>query len=176
MTFKPVYMKKEIQHSLSQLLTSGIRDLYRAEKDIARILPKMIRAADSPVLKRAFQEHLNITKTHVVRLKEVFGWIRRKPKGKKCIPIRNIIKEGRYALELAVNGSAVRDLTLILTAQKMEHYEIAGYAILANLASALSLDNVARALLSTHSEEVEAGIMYNDIASNDVIHPEFHLN
>ncbi|MCG2615146.1 DUF892 family protein [Terrimonas sp. NA20] len=169
-------MKKEIRKSLSRLLTSGIRDLYCAEKEIARVLPKMIRAATSPILKRAFQEHLDITHIHVNRLLEVFRWIGHKPKGKKCVPIRNIIREGKYARELAVNGSASRDLGLIFTAQKMECYEIAGYAILANVATELLLDNVADTLFRTHEEEVEAGTMYADIASNDIIHPAFHLN
>lgn len=169
-------MKKDDLYSLHKLLIAGIRDVYCAEKDIAFALPKMIGDATSLILKQAFQEHLEVTNTQVNRLKKIFKWMESKPKGSKCVIIQTILKEGKSLIDFAGKGTAARDMGLILIAQKIEHYEIAAYGTLTKLASALFLDKVAKNLMRTLDEELEAGLMYADIALNDVDYPASHPN
>lgn len=162
-------MEKPVNDSmLQEFFTEEIKDIYYAEKHIIKTLPKMMKAATSPVLKTAFQEHLDVTKTHVSRLEKVFELVGKKPQVKKCEAIEGITKEGERIIEETEKGTATRDVGLILAAQKMEHYEIATYGGLAQLAATLGMDKAAEHLNATLDEEKEADSMLSDIAENDI--------
>lgn len=153
---------------LQEFFGEEIKDIYYAEKHIIKVLPKMMKAATSPELKQAFQEHLDVTKTHVKRLEEVFELLNIKPQAKKCDAIEGITKEGESIIEETEEGTATRDVGLILAAQKVEHYEIATYGGLAQLATTLGLDEVSELLTATLEEEKEADAMLSGIAESDV--------
>ena len=153
---------------LQEFFGEEIKDIYYAEKHIIKTLPKMMKAATSPELKQAFQEHLEVSKTQVTRLEKVFELLGKKPQAKKCDAIEGITKEGEGIIEDTEQGTATRDVGLILSAQKVEHYEIATYGGLAQLATTLGLDEVAELLHATLEEEKEADSMLSNIAENDV--------
>lgn len=153
---------------LQEFFGEEIKDIYYAEKHIIKTLPKMMKAASSPELKQAFQEHLDVTKNHVTRLENVFELLGKKPQAKKCDAIEGITKEGESIIEETEEGTATRDVGLILAAQKVEHYEIATYGGLAQLATTLGLDDVAELLTATLEEEKEADSMLSGIAENEV--------
>lgn len=162
-------MAKSVDNSmLQEFFAEEIKDIYYAEKHIIKTLPKMMKAASSTELKQAFQEHLDITKMQVTRLENIFGLLGKKPQAKKCEAIEGITKEGESIIEETEAGSATRDVGLILAAQKVEHYEIATYGGLAQLATTLGLDEVAELLTATLEEEKEADTMLSAIAENDV--------
>ena len=153
---------------LHQLFLDGIKDVYYAEKHITKTLPKMIKAATSAELKGAFEEHLVITKEQTARLEQVFALLETKPQAKKCEAIEGITKEGESIIADTEQGTATRDVGLILAAQKVEHYEIASYGGLAQLATTLGLSEVAELLTQTLEEEKEADTMLTAIAENDI--------
>jgi len=153
---------------LQDFFAEEIKDIYYAEKHIIKTLPKMMKAATSPELKTAFQEHLNVTKTHVTRLEKVFELLGKKPQAKKCDAIEGIAKEGESIIEETEEGTATRDVGLILAAQKVEHYEISTYGGLSQLATTLGMDEAAELLTATLEEEKEADTMFSSIAENDV--------
>lgn len=153
---------------LQEFFAEEIKDIYYAEKHIIKTLPKMMKAATSPELKTAFQEHLNVTKTHVTRLEKVFELLGKKPQAKKCDAIEGIAKEGESIIEETEEGTATRDVGLILAAQKVEHYEISTYGGLSQLATTLGMDEAAELLTATLEEEKEADTMFSSIAENDV--------
>jgi ferritin-like metal-binding protein YciE len=153
---------------LMEFFTDELKDIYYAEKHIIKTLPKMIKAANSPELQQAFQEHLEVTKTHVVRLEEVFAAVDKKPQAKKCEAIEGITKEGEGVIEDTEKGTATRDVALIMAAQKVEHYEIATYGGLAQLARTLGLEDVAELLNTTLEEEKEADSSLTSLAESDI--------
>ena len=153
---------------LQEFFVDGIKDIYYAEKHIIKALPKMMKAATSSELKQAFKEHLEVTKTHVTRLENVFELLGKKPQAKKCEAIEGITKEGEGIIEETEAGTATRDVGLIMAAQKVEHYEIATYGGLAQLATTLGLEEAAGLLTATLDEEKEADTMLTDIAENNV--------
>ncbi len=160
--------KGENDSMLQEFFADEIKDIYYAEKHIIKTLPKMIKAATSNELKQAFQEHLEVTKTHVTRLEQVFGLLGKKPQAKKCDAIEGITKEGEGIIEDTEAGTATRDVGLIMAAQKVEHYEIATYGGLAQLATTLGYDEAAQLLTATLDEEKEADTMLTDIAEKNV--------
>lgn len=153
---------------LQEFFVDGIKDIYYAEKHIIKALPKMMKAATSSELKQAFKEHLEVTKTHVTRLENVFELLGKKPQAKKCEAIEGITKEGEGIIEETEAGTATRDVGLIMAAQKVEHYEIATYGGLAQLATTLGLEEAAGLLTATLDEEKEADTMLTDIAENNI--------
>lgn len=153
---------------LQEFFEDNIRDIYYAEKHIIKTLPKMMEAATSPELKQAFQEHLEVTETQATRLEKIFELLGKPPQAKKCDAIEGITKEGEDIIDETEEGTATRDVGLILAAQKVEHYEIATYGGLAQLATTLGLDEVAELLKETLEEEKEADNMLSGIAENDV--------
>ena len=110
----------------------------------------------------------DVTKTHVTRLEQVFGLLGKKPQAKKCDAIEGITKEGEGIIEDTEAGTATRDVGLIMAAQKVEHYEIATYGGLAQLATTLGYDEAAQLLTATLDEEKEADTMLTDIAEKNV--------
>ena len=138
--------------SLEVLLQQEIKDLYSAENQLVKALPKMAKAATSPELNEAFKTHLEETKVHVQRLEEVAKLLETTPKGKVCKAMQGLVEEGSEVVEEDSEGN-IKDLALIGAAQKVEHYEIAGYGTARALAEALGLDEVVELLQTTLDEE-----------------------
>lgn len=153
---------------LKEFFVECLQDIYYAEKAITKALPKMMKAASSEELKGAFEDHLAVTEEQVSRLEQVFEAIGEKAKGKKCEAIEGIIKEGESIIEDTDEGTATRDVGLIMAAQKVEHYEIATYGGLVQLAQTLGEGEAAALLQETLDEEKETDQLLTDIAENDV--------
>ena len=153
---------------LLELFTDGIKDIYWAEKALIKTLPKMKKAATSPELQAAFQDHLEVTTTQATRLEQVFQLLGTPAKAKKCEAMDGLIKEGESIIEDTEKGTATRDVGLILAAQKVEHYEIATYGGLAQLARTLGKNDIAQILETTLAEEKETDTLLTGIAENDV--------
>lgn len=154
-------------HNLKDLLVLQLEDLYDAEKRLTEALPKMASAAHSPELKSAFQKHLTETKTHVTRLENVFKELGHKADRETCDAMKGLIKEGEEMIE-AKGDPAVRDAALIAAAQRVEHYEMAGYGTLRNFAQRLGHHLAADLLQETLDEEGNADKMLTEIADNIV--------
>ncbi|KQM78485.1 hypothetical protein ASE74_13355 [Pedobacter sp. Leaf216] len=153
---------------LKELFIDGIRDLYWAENHLVKSLPKMISAATSSALISAIESHLSETKGHVARIEQIFTLLGEKAVAKKCDAMEGLTKEGEGVIEETQPGSATRDAGIILASQKVEHYEIAAYNGLYQLATTLGLQEVADVLEQTLSEEKLADSKLSDIAGNEV--------
>lgn len=153
---------------LEKFFQDELKDIYWAEKHLVKTLPKMKKAATSSELQAAFDDHLAVTKGHVERLEQVFEMLGKKAQAKKCDAMAGITEEGEGIIEETEEGTATRDVGLILSAQKVEHYEIATYGGLTQLARTLGLDDVADVLATTLEEEKEADTTLTDIAENGV--------
>jgi ferritin-like metal-binding protein YciE len=138
--------------SLHDLFVDELKDLYNAENQLVKALPKMAKAASSDELRSAFQEHLEQTKEHVNRLEKVFKELNCNPKGKKCRAMEGLIEEGSERLDGDADG-AVKDAALIAAAQRVEHYEIAGYGCVRTYAEQLGHSEAANLLQQTLDEE-----------------------
>ncbi|HVF97555.1 MAG TPA: ferritin-like domain-containing protein [Flavisolibacter sp.] len=153
---------------LREFFIDGLKDIYYAEKHIAKTLPKMKRAATSVELQQAFENHRVMTLEQVVRLEQVFELMEEKAKGKKCEAIEGITKEGEGIIEETEKGTSTRDVGLIISAQKVEHYEIAAYGGLAQLARTLGEEEVAGLLAQTLEEEKQTDVLLTGIAESSV--------
>lgn len=160
--------KSDPKPALLEFFKDELKDIYWAEKHLVKALPKMQKAATSPKLAQAIGEHLEATRTHVTRLEDVFGLLGERAQAKKCDAMEGLVKEGQGIIEDTDAGTAVRDVGLILAAQKVEHYEIATYGGLTQLAKTLGLNEVKNLLGQTLNEEKEADEMLTSIAENDV--------
>jgi ferritin-like metal-binding protein YciE len=160
--------------SLKQLLVEELKDLYSAEKQIVRALPKIVRGAASEELKSALAEHLEATKGQVTRLEEVFSHLEEKARAKPCKGMEGLLKEGAECLEEVEKGQ-LRDLQLIGAAQRVEHYEVAAYGTAKAMAESLGLSDAAELLDETLKEEEEAdqkltevaGALYGEVLSGN---------
>src|SRR5262245_38401462 len=138
--------------SMQDLYIEELKDLYNAETQLVKALPKMAKAASHPKLRSAFEEHLEVTKEQVNRLEKIFEDLEESPKGKKCKAMEGLIKEGSEMV--GEDGEdAVRDAGLIAAAQKVEHYEIAGYGCARTFARLLGFEEAATLLQQTLDEE-----------------------
>lgn len=153
---------------LLEFFTDELKDIYWAEKHIVKTLPKMKKAATSEELKQAFDEHTEQSKNHVARLEQVFEILGKPARGKKCEAIEGITKEGESIIEDTEAGTSTRDVGLILAAQKVEHYEIATYGGLAQLAETLGQSAAAQLLRETLEEEKETDTLLTTIAENSI--------
>ena len=156
--------------TLKTLYIDELRDLYNAENQLIKALHKMAKAASSEELQEAFEKHLEQTKTHVDRLEEVFEEIGEKPKGKTCRAMKGLIEEGSEILHEDREESVI-DAGIIVAAQKVEHYEIAGYGSVRTFAQLLGKDRSADLLQTTLEEESEANELLNKLAE-DIVNPE----
>ena len=138
--------------SLQNLYVEELKDIYNAEQQIIKALPKMVEGASHNNLKRAFTEHLEVTKEQVRRLETIFDELGEKPTGKKCKGMEGLLEEGSELLEEKGDPDVI-DAGLIGAAQKVEHYEIAAYGTVRNLALQLGLQNHADLLQQTLDEE-----------------------
>lgn len=155
--------------SFDRLYLMELRDLYSAENQLTRALPKMAKAAASPKLSEAFQMHLEETRTHVDRLEKIFGDLGVSPKGHKCAAMQGLISEGQEILDADADPE-VRDAALIGAAQRIEHYEMAGYGCARTYAHMLGRHADKELLQSTLDEEGKADKKLNKIAMT-VINP-----
>lgn len=160
--------KEEIQSALLEFFVDEVKDIYWAEKHLVKALPKMMKAATSAELQDAIEAHLEQTKVHVERLEQVFELLEVKAQGKKCDAMEGLVKEGEGVIEDTHDGTATRDVGIILAAQKVEHYEIATYGGLTQLAKTIGRDDIADILTETLVEEKETDELLTDIAINDV--------
>ena len=155
--------------TLQKLYTEELRDLYNAENQLLKALPKMAKAASSEELKDAFEKHLEQTKGHVERLEQVFEELDERPKGKTCRAMKGLIQEGSEILEQDGDES-VRDAGIIVAAQKVEHYEIAGYGSARTFAHLLGQNKAAELLQTTLDEESETNELLTRLAES-IINP-----
>src|SRR5512134_2346592 len=138
--------------TLEDLYTDLLKDLYSAEKQLVKALPKMAKNAQSPDLQKAFQEHLRQTEGQVERIERIFTEMGGSPRGKKCVGMEGLIEEGNELLQEDAEPE-VLDAGLIAAAQKVEHYEISGYGTARAWDEHLGYTNAARMLQQTLEEE-----------------------
>jgi ferritin-like metal-binding protein YciE len=138
--------------TLEDLLAHELKDLYSAEKQLTKALPKMAKAASSEDLQKAFHTHLDETERHITRLEDVLEKLQIPLRAHKCKAMEGLIEEGKEILEEEMDEQ-VRDAALIAAAQRVEHYEIAGYGCARTFAQQLGHDEVAAALQTTLDEE-----------------------
>ena len=153
--------------SLKDLYIDELKDLYNAENQLLKALPKMARKASAPELQRAFKEHLAVTKTHVNRLEKIFQGLGEKPTGKTCKSMKGLVEEGKEVIEEDGNPS-VLDAALIGAAQRVEHYEMAGYGVVRTFARHLGENKAADLLQMTLDEEGEADKELTGIAEGSI--------
>ncbi len=149
--------------NLEDLYLDELKDLYNAENQLVKALPKMAKAAGSDELRQAFEHHLEQTKNQVTRLEKVFQTRGMKPKGKKCMGMEGIIEEGKEMMQGEMESSAL-DAALIAAAQKAEHYEIASYGTVRTWARELGDFESADLLQQTLDEEGEANKLLTRLA------------
>jgi ferritin-like metal-binding protein YciE len=150
--------------NLQQLFVRELRDLYDAETQITHALPKMIVAAHNTELQEALQEHLQVTKHQISRLDRIFEMLNEKPTGETCKGMKGLLKEGDEIASADGDPSTI-DAGIITAAQRVEHYEMAGYGTVRTYAELLGQPEIARLLQETLDEEKEADETLSDIAS-----------
>ncbi len=141
--------------SLNDLFLHELKDLYSAEKQLTKALPKMAKAASNDLLKQAFKSHLEETEGHVQRLEQIFEQLDASPRGTKCKAMEGLIEEGKELMDEDMDDE-VLDAALICAAQRVEHYEIAGYGGARTFAERLGNDTAAKLLQQTLDEEAAA--------------------
>ena len=153
---------------LHQFFVDQLKDIYWAEKHLTKALPKMKKAATTSELQQAIEDHLGQTQEHVTRLEQVFELVDQKAQAKKCEAMEGLLKEGDSIVEETEEGSMTRDAGIIMAAQKVEHYEIATYGTLVQLAKVMGHNDVADILQTTLDEEKEADEGLTSIAENNI--------
>src|SRR6202521_1560069 len=153
---------------LRELYIDELKDLYSAETQLVKALPKMAKAAASEELRSGFEEHLEQTKGHVARLEQIFQALEEKPTGKKCMGMEGLIKEGGEAAGEDYEDDA-KDAALIGAAQRVEHYEIAAYGTVRAMAEKLGEDAAAKLLSQTLQEEKDTDVKLSKLADKMTI-------
>ncbi len=156
------------QDTLEGLFVSELKDLYSAENQLTKALPKMAKAARCEELQQGFVDHLQKTQQHIERLKEIFKRLDKEPGGKKCKAMEGLIKEGAEVIEENKKESATLDAGLICAAQKVEHYEISGYGSVKAWAGLLGLTSEAALLNKTLEEEIETDSNLTKLATGHI--------
>jgi ferritin-like metal-binding protein YciE len=152
---------------LDALFLEALKDIYYAERKILRALPKMMRAAQSPQLKQAFQQHKDETEGHKERLDQVFEMLGRRPQGKTCPAIDGIIEEGEEVMD-TFKGTPALDAGLVAAAQAVEHYEMARYGTLCAWAKVLGMDEAVQVLTQTLEEEKKTDETLTQLAESEI--------
>ena len=155
---------------LEKFMYDSLKDIYWAEKHLLKALPRLRKAATNEELKAALEEHVEVTQEQVARLEQVFELLGKKAQGKKCEAMEGLTKEAESIVEETEAGTATRDVGIIMAAQKVEHYEIATYGGLAQLAKTMGLTEVGELLGQTLQEEKETDENLTSIAENDINH------
>ena len=167
---RDLLIKEMKLNTLKELYIEELRDLYSAENQLLKALPKMAKGASSEELKLAFENHLDQTKVHVERLEEIFERLDETPKGKTCQAMKGLVEEGSEILE-EDGEESVLDAGIIAAAQKVEHYEIASYGTVRTFAQLLGEDEAAELLQETLDEEGEADKLLTQLAQ-EIVNPE----
>lgn len=154
-------------NTLKELLVDELRDIYHAEKQITKALPKMIKKATSEELSAAFEKHLGETEQQIERLEQCFELLGEKVRGKSCAAMKGIIDEANEALDQEMSP-AVMDAVLVASAQKVEHYEIASYGTVMTWAESLGLCDVASLLSETLDEEKATDVKLTRLAMAEI--------
>ncbi len=153
--------------SLKELYVEELKDLWSAENQITKALPKMIKAATHPKLKKAFNAHLKQTERHIKRLERIFKELDESPRGKKCVGMEGLLKEGAELIKEKPEAD-VLDAGLIAAAQHVEHYEMAGYGCVRTWARQLGEDRHADLLQETLDEEEQTDKLLTDLAETSI--------
>ncbi|MEO6490182.1 MAG: ferritin-like domain-containing protein [Ferruginibacter sp.] len=153
------------QDGLKKLFSDSIKDLYWAENQLVKALPKMAKAAGSNDLRKAIFNHLEETRTHVERLEKIFELLGKKVQSKKCDAMEGLTKEGEGVIEDTVKSTPARDLGIIMASQKVEHYEIAAYSGLIRLANKLKHAEISDILSQSLAEEQASDELLGRIAN-----------
>ncbi|MDR6566450.1 YciE/YciF ferroxidase family protein [Chitinophaga ginsengisegetis] len=151
-----------------ELFMDELKDIYWAEKNLVKALPKMQKAATSEELSTCIGNHLEETKEHVARLEQVFELLGKKPQAKKCEAMEGLIAEGQEVVADTDEDTAVRDAGIIIASQKIEHYEISAYGSLRTLANVMGHSQVAKLLEQTLKEEKNADSLLTEVAESTV--------
>ena len=162
-------MTEDLKDSaLNELFIDELKDIYWAEKHLAKALPKMIKGATSTELKTTIENHLKETENHIVRVEEAFKSIGEKAVAVKCEAMAGLLKEAEELLGETEKGTMTRDVAIISAAQKVEHYEIASYGTMSTLANVLGYNEAAELLEANLAEEKNADSLLTQVAENTV--------
>lgn len=153
---------------LHELFMDELKDIYWAEKHLTKALPKMRKAATAGELADAFEDHLEVTQNQIARLEEVFEMMDTPARAVKCEAMEGLVKEAQNMIEDMPKGTAARDAGLIICAQKVEHYEIASYGSLVQLARTMGREDVADLLEITLEEEKETDLLLTELAVSGI--------
>ncbi|MCW3074500.1 MAG: ferritin-like protein [Flaviaesturariibacter sp.] len=153
---------------LKDLFIEELKDIYWAEKHLTKSMPKMRKGATSEELASAFENHLAQTAEQIARIEEVFEMLETTARAKKCDAMEGLVKEAQSVLEDTPKGSAVRDVALIIHAQKIEHYEIASYGSLVQLAKTMGRNDIADVLQVTLDEEKTTDQLLTQLAESGI--------
>jgi ferritin-like metal-binding protein YciE len=153
--------------TLRDLFVDELKDIYSAERQLVKALPRMSKAASSPDLKRALEEHLAVTEEHVERLEQIFDQLGDSPRGTKCKGMEGLVEEGAEIIEQEGDAD-VLDAGIIGAAQRVEHYEIAAYGTARAHAQAMGQEEIARLLEQTLTEEEEADRTLSELAEGGI--------
>ncbi|HVF95711.1 MAG TPA: ferritin-like domain-containing protein [Flavisolibacter sp.] len=160
--------QKSDETMLKELFVDELKDIYYAEKLLLKALPKMRKAATSEELAGAFEEHLTVTENQVARIEQVFEMLEMPARAKKCEAMEGLVKEANALMEELPKGTMVRDAGLIIAAQKVEHYEIAAYGSLVQLAKTMRQNEIADVLAQTLEEEKQADQTLTELAVSGI--------
>jgi len=152
---------------LDELLHEELKDIYDAEKQLTKALPKMAKKASNPQLRKAFETHLRETEGHVERLQKIFDKLGKRPTGKKCAAMTGLVEEGKEMMGEDMEEDTM-DAALISIAQKVEHYEIASYGTVRTWANLLGDEQTARLLQQTLDEEGKTDKLLTELAESSI--------
>jgi len=153
--------------SLKELYVEELKDLWSAETQITKALPKMVKAASNPKLKKAFNTHLKQTERHIKRLERIFKELDESPRGKKCVGMEGLVKEAQELIKEKPEAE-VLDAGLIAAAQHVEHYEMAGYGCVRTWARQMGEDRQAELLQETLDEEEQTDRLLTELAESEI--------
>ena len=157
-----------VSEKFKDFFVDELKDIYWAEKHLTKALPKMQKAASSEELANAFGDHLEATKKHVSRLEQVFELMGEKAVAKKCDAMAGLVEEANSIMDDTESNTSIRDVGLVMAAQKVEHYEIATYGGLAQLAKVMGNEEVKALLGATLDEEKEADELLTSLAESGI--------
>jgi ferritin-like metal-binding protein YciE len=160
--------QKSDETMLRELFIDELKDIYWAEKHLIKALPKMSKAATSEELRNAFTQHLAQTEGQIQRVEQVFELLDTPARAKKCEAMEGLVEEAQGLIEELPKGTMVRDAGLIIAAQKVEHYEIAAYGSLVQLAKTMGENEIADILAQTLEEEKQTDVLLTELAVSGI--------
>lgn len=160
--------QKSDETMLHELFVDELKDIYWAEKHLTKAMPKMRKAVTSQELASAFERHLSETEEQIRRIEQVFELLDMSPKAKKCEAMEGLVKEAQGLMDELPKGTMVRDAGMIIAAQKVEHYEIAAYGSLVQLAKTMGQTEIANILAQTLQEEKKTDELLTQLAENGI--------